>query len=165
MLCKLCTTIFAKLNSVVLQYLWQDFQFISSSLNDIDSHTQNIYANCNTFPPNDCLSVCRHHGICGCTSVRPILGTFYVVYPEYLLVLCQRSSNLFPCKLTRCRLWICWCHGTRDWQWLTFDHLLMPHWSQLRFIWLTENNFNTLCTSTHASFGGCLYMLTYIFVY
>ena len=106
-------------------------------LSRIYALTQNIYIHCNTSPPNDCLSVCRHHCIGGCTSVRPVLGTLYVVYPEYLLVLCQRSPNLLPCKLTGCRVRVGWGHGTCDRQWLTFDHLLQSQWLQLRFIYVT----------------------------
>ena len=109
----------------------------------IHSHTQNIHIHCDTSRPNDCLSVCRHHGIGGCTSVRPVLGTLYVVNPQYLLVLCQRSSNLLPCKLTGCWVGVGWCHGTCDWQCMSFDHLLLFHWSQLWFIWLTKILFNT----------------------
>ena len=142
-LCKLCTTSFAKQIGVVLQFMRRYcdllFQWTSSSLNGIHSHTHNIHIRCDTFPPGDRLSVWRHHGIGGCTSVRPALGTLYAVYVEYLLVLCQRSPNLLPCKLTGCRLWIGWDHGTCDWQWPTFYHLLLSHWSQLRFICLTEN--------------------------
>ena len=116
-------------------------------LSSIYALTQNIYIHCRTSPPNDCLSVCRHHCIGGCTYVRPILETSYVVYPEYLLVLCQRPSNLLPCKLTGCRLWVGWCHGTCDRQWPTFNHLLLSHWSQLRFIYITREKGKDLTQS------------------
>ena len=102
---------------------------VSDILSDIYALTQNLHIHCSTSPPSDCLSVCRHHGIGGCTSVHPVLGTLCVVYTQYLLVLCQQSSDLLPCKLTGCRGWVRWGHGTCDWQWPTFDHLLLVHWS------------------------------------
>ena len=138
-----------------VEVIYRSCRYINS-LYDAQPLTQNIHIYCDISPASYCLSMCRHHCIGGCTFVRPGLGTLYVVYPEYLLVLCQRSSHLLPCKLTGCRVWIGWSHGTCDGQWLTFDHLLLPHWSKLRFICITRT---ILAVMKHELIWWCWYSL------